>query len=122
MIFSKVRLAKHKKFAYDRRYSADKDKSKVLSFREEGAFLARTDELAGGIRNLKYAKRLPDRKANKITKFALILGLMGTIYAIYSDEIQVAENFGGDLSKSLGGFVILFLLLFIFIKKSNSSV
>lgn len=122
MIFSKTKQVEHKKFGYEPRYKKDEPKDRIISFREEGAFLARKDDVAGSLRETRYAKRLPDRKANKFTKFALIVLLMGVIYIMYSDAYVIAEEWGGDLTKVMFGFTILFVFLFYFIKKSNSSI
>ncbi len=123
MIFSRSKQIQHKKFSYEPRYSkADDSRDRIISFREEGAFLARKDEIAGNLRDIRYAKRVPNRAANKFTKFALILVLMGVIYLMYSDSFMISDQWGGELTKVMFGFAILFVFLFYFIKKSNSSI
>ena len=122
MIFSKQKQIENRKFSYDPRHVKETKKERIISFREEGAFLARKEQVAGSLRDLRYAKRVPDRKANKFTKFMLILAIMGVIYVIYSDSITVSDTFGGEMAKALGGFAFLFFFLFLFIKKSNSSL
>ncbi|MBI1185626.1 hypothetical protein GC194_15265 [bacterium] len=122
MIFSKPKQVSHRKFGYEPRYAKDNIKERTISFREEGAFLSRKEQVAGNLRDVRYAKRIPDRKTNKVTKFLLIIGLMSVIYGIYSDSIGFSDYMGGDLAKVLVGFGLLFLFLFMFIKKSNSSI
>jgi hypothetical protein len=41
---------------------------------------------------------------------------------MYSDAFVISEAWGGELTKVLFGFAILFVFLFYFIKKSNSSI
>lgn len=122
MIFSKSKQIQHRRFSYEPRYAKGDNKEKVISFREEGAFLARKEEVAGSMRNLKYAKRAPKRSVHKFTKFILLCALMGVIYLMYSDAFVISEAWGGELTKVLFGFAILFVFLFYFIKKSNSSI
>lgn len=122
MIFSKTKQIKNKRFGYDPRYSESEKKEKTLSFREDGIFMSRQDEVAGNIRSLKYSKRAPARSTNKVTKFMLILALMGTIYVVYSSSFELSDAWGGELTKVMVGFFVMFIFLFLFIKKSNSSI
>lgn len=122
MIFSKTKQVKNKRFSYEPRYAESEEKEKTFSFREDGIFMSRQDEVAGNIRDLKYTKRTPDRATNKMTKFMLILALMGTIYIIYSSSFNLSDAWGGELTKVLVGFFVMFIFLFLFIKKSNSSL
>ena len=80
------------------------------------------EEVAGSMRNLKYAKRIPKRSVHKFTKFILLCALMGVVYLMYSDAFVISEAWGGELTKVMFGFAILFVFLFYFIKKSNSSI
>lgn len=84
--------------------------------------MARQEELAGSMRDTKYVKRLPDRRTNRVTKFTLIISIMGTIYLIFTSKFIVPEEYGGELTKVLAGFFMMFIFLFLFIKKSNSSI
>lgn len=122
MIFSRPNQVKHDRFKYQPRYAKDEKKERTISFRSEGAFLARHEELVGSMRDTKYVKRVPDRKTNKVTKFILIISLMGTIYLIFTSKFIVPDEYGGELTKVLAGFFMMFIFLFLFIKKSNQSI
>lgn len=122
MIFSRPSQVKHDRFNYQPRYAKDVKKERTISFRSDGAFLARQDEMVGNLRDTKYVKRIPDRKTNKVTKFILIISIMGTIYLIFTSKFIVPDEYGGELTKVLAGFFMMFIFLFIFIKKSNSSI
>jgi len=123
MIFSRSKLAKPNRFNYQPRYAkSDEKEERTISFRREGAFLARKEELAGSMSDNRFVKRLPDRKTHKVTKFILILSLMGTVYLIYTSGLVVPDEWGGELTKVMIGFFMLFIFLFMFIKKSNSSI
>ena len=50
MIFSRSKLAKPNRFNYQPRYAkSDEKEERTISFRREGAFLARKEELAGSM-------------------------------------------------------------------------
>lgn len=123
MLFSRSKQVKPRSFSYTPRHSKGPVEERAIRFRDTpGVFLSRNTELGHGMRRNHFAKRNPNRVINKFTKYLLILALMAVVYVMYSDQFIVSETFGGELAKVLAGFALLFFLLFVFIKKSNTAI
>lgn len=122
MIFSRSKQIQPRKFSYQPRHSKEEKKERTFSFRdEEASFMGKQDQVAGSLRDLRYVKKPKNSPAQKMSKFTLILAIMGTIYIMYSDSFALSEAWGGELTKVMIGFVVMFIFIILFIKKSNST-
>lgn len=118
MIFSKSKQPKHRRFEYEPRYADNKKKKRSLTF-SDSDFMGRAKRMEEAGQRIKFDRESRGKTQNKLMRYGLFLAIMAVVYIMYSDRFSFA--LGGELGKVLVGFGILFILIIVYIKKTNTA-